>query len=181
MKILHIGHSDTNGGASIAMMRIHRALLEKNIDSNVLVSEKLSDDRNVFSFNTSLIDNKISNFKIKLARQKKYIFNPGNRYSHSLNIFKSRILKKIKVIDPDIINLHWINNETISIKQISEISKPIIWTMLDMWPMCGGEHYTENSRFIDGYNNHNRDKNETGIDLNKWLWAQKLKYWENKL
>ena len=91
MKILHIGHSDTNGGASIAMMRVHRALLEKNIDSNVLVSEKLSDDRNVFSFNTSLIDNKISNFKIKLARQKKYIFNPGNRYSHSLNIFNSRI------------------------------------------------------------------------------------------
>ena len=41
-----------------------------------------------------------------------------------------------------------------------------------MWPMCGGEHYTENTRYIEGYNNSNRDKNERGIDLNKWIWKK---------
>ena len=40
MKILHIGYSDTSGGASIAMMRLHVSMLESGINSHVLVAEK---------------------------------------------------------------------------------------------------------------------------------------------
>ena len=178
MKILHIGYSDSKGGAAVAMMRIHNSLLKQKIDSHVLVAEKLLDEQNIHSFNEDFFDQKISEFKIKLMRQKKYIFKQADRYSHSLNLFSSKILKKINQIDPDIINLHWINNETISINQISKLKKPIVWTMLDMWPMCGGEHYTENTRYIEGYNNSNRDKNERGIDLNKWIWKKKIHKWQ---
>jgi hypothetical protein len=32
MKILHVGYSDSKGGAAIAMMRLHQSLVEKNID-----------------------------------------------------------------------------------------------------------------------------------------------------
>ena len=35
--------------------------------------------------------------------------------SISLNFFPSNILKKIKEIDHDIIHLHWVNNEMLSI------------------------------------------------------------------
>ena len=91
MKILHLGYSDTNGGASIAMMRLHNSLLDLNIDSQVLVTEKLTKNKNVNCSNNNEIENLISEFKIKLARQKKYFFNSGNRYSHSLNFFNSNI------------------------------------------------------------------------------------------
>ena len=181
MKILHVGFSDTYGGASKAMMRIHQSLLDSNINSNVLVMEKLSNTKNVFSVNKNKFDYWFSDLKIKLARQKKYIFKSYNYYSHSLNIFPSKTLNLINKFDPDIVHLHWINNEMISIKQISKIKKPIIWTMMDMWPMCGGEHYTESIRYIDGYNNFNRDPKENGFDLNKWLWNQKIKYLRNKV
>ena len=40
MKILHLGYSDKSGGASIAMMRLHKSLKELGIESNVLVGEK---------------------------------------------------------------------------------------------------------------------------------------------
>lgn len=179
MRILHLGFSDTNGGAAQAMMRIHNSLLDLNIDSNVLVAEKLTKNRNVFSSNKNFFEKYIVDFKIKLARQKKFFFNSSNGYSHSLNIFKSNILKKIDEINPDIINLHWINNELISIKQLSKIKRPMIWTMMDMWPMCGGEHYTDSSRYIDGYKDFNRDPGEKGFDLNKWLWDKKIKYLKN--
>ena len=54
MKVLHIGYSDSNGGANIAMMRLHQSLIKQNIDSKVLVAEKLSDDPNVFGPTKSL-------------------------------------------------------------------------------------------------------------------------------
>ena len=41
----------------------------------------------------------------------------------SLNFFfPSNILEKIKEIDHDIIHLHWVNNEMLSINQISKIT-----------------------------------------------------------
>ena len=64
-----------------------------------------------------------------------------------MNIFNNLNLKRItKNIDFDLIHLHWIGNEMISIKEISHINKPIVWTMHDMWPFCGGEHFTSNLR-----------------------------------
>ena len=47
MKILHLGYSDSKGGAAISMMRLHKSLIEQNIDSKVLVAEKISNDPNV--------------------------------------------------------------------------------------------------------------------------------------
>ena len=47
MKILHVGYSDTLGGASIAMMRLHSSLRNAGIVSKVLVAQKLSTDQDV--------------------------------------------------------------------------------------------------------------------------------------
>ena len=115
MKILHIGYSDTLGGASIAMMRLHYSFKKFLFNSKVLVGQKLSSDESIIGPN-SKNENFFNEFKIKLARQKKYFYKHDGKYSHSLNIFNSDILKKIELINPDIVNLHWINNELISIK-----------------------------------------------------------------
>ena len=92
MKILHIGYSDTLGGASIAMMRLHNSLLNSNVNSKVLVGQKLSKDENVIGPEKS--EKYINEFKIRLARQK-YIYKHDGKFSHSLNIFSSQILKKL--------------------------------------------------------------------------------------
>lgn len=180
MKILHIGFSDKLGGASIGMMRLHKSLLDSKVDSLVLVAEKLTKLSSVIGPTTSY--EKLANdIKIILARQKKYFYNHDGKYSHSINLFNSNLIKKINKIKPDIINLHWINNELISIKDISKIKLPIVWTFHDMWPMCGGEHYSESDRFKFGYDQTNKEKNETGIDLNRFLWNRKKKYWNSKI
>tara|TARA_Y100000816_G_C26106914_1_gene588565 strand:+ start:381 stop:1625 length:1245 start_codon:yes stop_codon:yes gene_type:complete len=180
MKILHVGYSDTLGGASIAMMRLHSALKKFGFNSKVLVGEKLSLDENVIGAN-SRTEILLNELKIKLARQKKYIYKHDGKYSHSLNLFNSNILKKIDLIKPDVVNLHWVNNELISIKQIAKIKYPIVWTFNDMWPMCGGEHYSDNQRFIKGYNNTSKEINERGFDLNRFLWNMKRKNWSSNI
>ena len=40
MKVLHVNYSDSNGGASIAVKRLHDILNQNNINSYLLVSEK---------------------------------------------------------------------------------------------------------------------------------------------
>ncbi len=180
MKILHIGYSDTLGGASIAMMRLHNSLIKSGLNSKVLVGEKLSSDENVIGPDKNL-EKYFNELKIKIARQKKYIYKHDGKFSHSLNLFSSQIVNKIEKIKPDIVNLHWVNNELISIKQIAKIKFPIVWTFNDMWPMCGGEHYTDNDRYKKGYDNTKKEINEIGIDLNRFLWVTKKKYWKNKI
>ena len=154
MKILHVGYSDKLGGAAIAMIRLHNSLKAIGLDSKVLVGEKLSKDGNVIGPETNY-EKFINGLKIKIARQKKYFYKHDGKYSHSLNLLKSNLISKINKINPDIINLHWINNELISVKDISKLKIPIVWTFNDMWPMCGGEHYVEDNRFQFGYNNRN--------------------------
>ena len=61
----------------------------------------------------------------------------------------------------------------ISIKEISHINKPIVWTMHDMWPFCGGEHFTNNLRNQNNYSSFNRPVNESGLDINKFVWNKK--------
>ena len=180
MKILHIGYSDTFGGASIAMIRLHKSLKNAGIDSNVLVGEKYSNDENIYGPNSNL-EKKINEFKIKLARQKKYFYGHNGNYSHSLNLLGSNLLPKIDKIKPDLINLHWINNEFFSIKEISKLKIPTIWTFNDMWPMCGGEHYSSDERYKIGYNNTFKRDDEKGLDVNKFIWNQKNKYWKNRV
>jgi glycosyltransferase involved in cell wall biosynthesis len=42
----------------------------------------------------------------------------------------------------DIIHLHWINGAFVSVAQIKQLQKPVVWTMRDEWPYTGGCHYS---------------------------------------
>ena len=47
----------------------------------------------------------------------------------------------INQFDCDVVHLHWINNNMLSIRDIARIKKPIVWTMHDRCPCCGVEHH----------------------------------------
>ena len=150
MKILHVSFSDHFGGANISAYRIHESLKQNNIDSKILVldrSYKNKNNKNVILYKPE----KIFFYRIRnyIAKILNYLIR--NNCQNSFNFFNSGLANFINNMDVDIINLHWINNEMISIKEIAEIKKPIVWTLHDMWAFCGTEHYTLNKRFIKGY------------------------------
>ena len=164
-----------DGGAAIAVMRIHNTLKKNGLESKVLVAEKLNKNEDVFC-NQSSFDRFIWNQKKKISRNLKFLFKSKNKNTHTISFFNSNILNQINNFDPDIINIHWIGNEFLSLKQISKIKKPIIWTLHDMWLYTGAEHYTTDKRYIYGYNKDNRDAYENGFDINRWVWNRKKKY-----
>lgn len=65
----------------------------------------------------------------------------------SFGVFPSGILRRINESDVDIVHLHWVNCEMLSLPQIPRIRKAVVWTFHDMWPLCGGQHYADESTF----------------------------------
>lgn len=174
MKVLHLTFSDHYGGANIAAYRLHKSL-ESKIVSKLLVYNKKKNEKNILKFT----DKKILSIRIKNYLIKFLDFFYANNLKNSYNIFNSGIVDYINKSDSDIIHMHWINNELISIEEISRINKPIVWTFHDMWPMCGTEHYTENKRYIEGYSIKN--KNFLGYDFPKFIWNKKKKYFKREM
>jgi glycosyltransferase involved in cell wall biosynthesis len=88
------------------------------------------------------------------------------------------IIESINILKPDVVHLHWVQHNFFKIEDIGKISVPIVWTLHDMWPFCGAEHYTFDKRYIEGYKSENQPSYESGFDLNKWVWMRKKKHWE---
>lgn len=179
MKVSLVSHSDISGGAAIASHRLLNAL-DKNdgIETvNMIVSRKFSLDDKVldssrFSHGINILANGFSQIV------KRFTIGKGGDV-HSLSLLgDSSVFNKIASSDSDIVNLHWVNAECLSIKQVGSISKPLVITIHDMWLFSGAEHYCEdssNSKFKSGY----QRKSGIKFDLNYYIWKLKEKYWNS--
>lgn len=179
MKVIHLSLSDIRGGAFIAAYRIHTCMLNAGIDSRMWVNFACSGDWTIegprSKFEKAMVFGRrsISSLMSSLAPPGKGIFSPS--------ILPSRWVKRINNSDADIVYLHWIQGEMLSVSDIAKIKKPIIWNLHDMWAFCGAEHYTEDTRWMEGYSRKNRPVHESGFDFNRWTWQRKQKKWLNPI
>jgi|688.fasta_scaffold06992_20 glycosyltransferase involved in cell wall biosynthesis len=181
MRIIHLSTNDIDGGASRSAYRIHHSLLKQGVNSRLWVNEKKSNDPTVKDLN-----NKIGKAwkKLRLRVINYFIvkmLKTENKIIHSPSVLPSSWVKHINNSDADIVHLHWTQYEMLSIKDISKIKKPIVWTLHDMWAFCGAEHYTNDDRWREGYYSNNRPHYESGFDLNRWTWNRKKKYWNKAI
>jgi glycosyltransferase involved in cell wall biosynthesis len=175
MKILHISFSDSRGGASIAGYNIYNSQKLNGMKVKFLCFEKFTNDDDVIEFNQNFFQKKIRNYKQSIDRRIIKFFLNDKKNSYSTGFFGSNLSKYINDFDCDIVNLHWINNSMMSIKDISQIKKKIVWTLHDMWPFCGAEHFSYSSHYMDGYS----DLSE--FDINKFIWKKKKNFLSNKI
>ena len=178
MKILHINYHQNQGGASVATNRLVEALNKNCIDSKLLVNEKKNESKEVFPQFKNVYEIYLHKIKKKLSIYIKKILGANNIYKDSISIFPSRLHKKINQSKFDIVNLHWICNEMLSIKEVKEIKKPIVWTLVDMWPFTGSTHYTSN----DFYKFSNKKFDEKKIfNIQNWVLNRKIKYFNKDI
>ena len=176
MKVLQLNHSDSSGGAARAAYRIHNAIRDIGISSKMLVNVAYSGDWTVQG-PTSSFDKAIAYIRPKLVMPLRRLLSTGNPIIHSPSVLPSKCLVRINSCDADLVHLHWVQHEMLSIADIAYLRKPIVWTLHDMWAFCGAEHYTTDHRWRDGYLRHNRPEHESGFDLNRWTWQRKMKLW----
>ncbi|HIF9198285.1 TPA: glycosyltransferase [Photobacterium damselae] len=177
MKPLLISFSDTSGGAARAATRLCNALQSNDIPSNMIVMRKASQLPYIKCHNNQ-IDKIKSLIKPTIGKYISSLFHyPNDGILRSGNWLPSTLVDDINNSECDIVNLHWINAECLSIKDISKIRKPIVMTLHDMWPFCGSEHLSldvPDAPFIIGY-----DKDYKVFDLDRITWNRKLKYWKD--
>ncbi len=168
MKILHVTNYDNLGGAGIAAYRLHTALRKEGIDSRMLVRRKGTNDSTVEEVGSftpvdscSLVVDKdeekkpqqpiiqqLNNCRARLMIRARgwlgaKLTNALGMEGDSLNVFPTGLHRVLNASDADVIHLHWINNEMISVKEIAKITKPIVWTLHDCWPFLGAEHHSD--------------------------------------
>jgi len=181
LKVLHICNMDGQGGAAIGAYGLHRAMIRMGVDSRMLVVRKTTDDPTVTP--VYRIQRRARNWMRRFERNLLKLQRTNNPTLHTLNIFPTGIHRTINKSDADIVQLHWIGINTISIGEIARIEKPVFWKMPDMWPFSGSEHYSfpeDNDRYISGYSKKNRPIGDTGLDIDKWLWLYKKWRWKQK-
>ena len=170
MKILHVNYHDLHGGAAIAAFRICRAQRALGMDARMLTVEKASREPWIETVPPS------GAAKMRFFQRAEHLLNLAgadrkNFLPHSLNFFPAGTVDAILKLEPDIVHLHWINGNMLSLKEIAQIPLPVVWTLHDTWAYCGSEHYHlhEDDRFIRGYG---------GWSLEALVWQRKRKYWK---
>lgn len=183
MKVLHLSYSDFKGGASRAVKRIHLSLLKSTIKSYLMVNlSKTYKIQNNIIVPNNYITKFINLFKAALGSRLGLWLRDNDFSIQSMSIIPSNFHKFINKSDYDLINLHWVGGEMISIEDIGKINKPIVWTLHDMWPFCGAEHFTFDDRWKNGYYfNTTNPQNNSFFDLNKFVWQRKLKSWKKPM
>ena len=173
MKILHLT-TNPNGGAGIAVQRVSDALSRLSVDG---LSVETCFKKELQAGKLSCrIKRRILHFLFSHSRTANPIFR-------SCGIFSAGMADEINNSDVDIVHLHWINQDFLSICDIAKIKKPLVWTLHDSWVVCGTEHYQDiihnDQRWRDGYLKCSFPETSSGIDLDRWIWLWKKHCWKN--
>lgn len=134
------------GGAARAAYRLHQGLLTIAKDSRILCLYKASSDSLVFQWDIDTGQNESQSYCDLI--QKNYINYNRTKISNTLFSlgYSGYDLRHCDIVkDSDIINLHWITCGFLSpltIRQLIELRKPVVWTFHDMWAFTGGCHYS---------------------------------------
>ncbi|MBT8517348.1 glycosyltransferase [Polynucleobacter paneuropaeus] len=180
---LLLSQSDFGGGAARACYRLNKALNKSGVDSLMRVGVKKTDDNNVIG-PSSNIGAAFNMLKPYIGQALMGLQKTQNTVMHSPAVFPSNIAEEVNLSGNDVINLHWVNNEFMSIAEIGRITKPIVWTLHDMWPFCGAEHYAADdlsARWRYSYTSNNCPASHSLLDIDRWVWRRKIKHWTHKM
>ena len=153
LKILILSSYDV-GGASIAAIRLHEALLKSGYQSRLLTLHKTKNDiPEHYQFQVS--GGLPEKFKLKLRQRAEHKLRNSLRVpenenlsgKYSIPVASYEVHKSPHWKWADVVNLHWVN-EWISAENLMAHAgdKPMIWTLHDEHLFTGGCHYSESCR-----------------------------------
>lgn len=146
MKVVHISFSDTRGGAGRAAYRVHTSLKKIGVDSKMLVLNKYGDDLDVIQFRAGRLQKFLHKTRRHYEKFQINKYKNRERGAFSIPSYGVNISGLDIIREADILNLHWISRNFLSlksIKQISKINKNIVWRLPDMWAFTGGCHCSD--------------------------------------
>lgn len=183
MKVCLLSSSDgMGGGAFHATYRLHQGLLKIGINSKMLVGTKTRDNTTIIPLGESRIEKFLSkSIPAILDPIPLNFFHSKRQFTpYSLSWVPDIIESKIDRMAVDILNLHWICNGYLQIETLHKFKKPLVWTLMDMWPFTGGCHYSQQCQSYKTTCGSCPQLNSSkDCDISRWVWQRKLKAWES--
>ncbi len=169
IRILHLSYSGEKTGAGIAAKRIHSCICDykdSSIKSFLMTNNHCYENSKIILKKNS-IKRFYNFFKKYLERIIINLIDYEDNLFHSISVFPTLKHNEINNLDIDLVHLHWVQHETISIEEIGKIKFPIVWTLHDCWPFSATEHYQKginDKRYILGYKINNKFKISEYVD-----------------
>ncbi|GGD30920.1 glycosyltransferase [Croceicoccus pelagius] len=168
--ILHVSHSDRVGGAAIAARRLVEAQRKLGLDAHMLVIDKRGGEGWI---NEAAADTKA---KARAARfvAKRLLRrdnSPAAGTMRTAAVLPTGLGREIAGIAPDVVHLHWLGSEAISVRELGKLALPTVWTCHDQWAFCGTEHYAPDEGYRHGYKGRDR------FDADVGAWKRKKRHW----
>ena len=138
VKILSLSTSEHNGGAAIVAYNLTSYMRKYGHDVSLLSQDSLVNSCKL-PYAKRLLRASYK-FKRLISRVIGYIDDDKSPIYSSYSVIPSGISSLVNHIEPDLLHLHWIQGELISLEQLSSINLPIVWTLHDAWPI------TQNSK-----------------------------------
>lgn len=142
MKVLLINTIDT-GGAAIAAIRLHKLLLKKGVESRMLFLRRSG---KAVIEQAEYFEDLYKPFAFKLLNKLNTAYNRRLTFRHSSVYFNGPdaifdLSKHPLFAWADVVHLHWVVKFIDWQSVFAHKHKPFIWTLHDMNPFTGGQHY----------------------------------------
>ena len=186
MKARLLSTSDAYGGAARAAYRLHSAFQRaglSQIQTVLQVARKHTDDCSIQGPQSNL-EKGWPFLKTVIGSCLQRLQSTENPILHSSAWLPCHVDRSLNHCDEDLLHLHWVQEEMLSIEAIGRLRKPLVWTLHDTWAFSGSEHYPNDlhdSRYEQGYFRSNRPSTHRGFDLDRWCWQRKVKHWRRPI
>jgi glycosyltransferase involved in cell wall biosynthesis len=192
MKVLQVSTMDF-GGAANSCYRLHKGLLSCGVGSEVLLRDKTKQWPEAYAYKEVKINPSTNRKFLRrlLRRLKKTKTKTSSMLSaeqqqaylesraDGLELFSFPTAQKDITStscyrDADLINFHWVAGFLDYSSFFNKNEKPLVWTMHDMNPFSGGEHYSENYCGFDDVGDPLR-RELSSADKKAFDWVRSIK------
>lgn len=195
-KVLHLNFSSSEGGAARAASRLHFCLQRYAIDlgweSSFRGLNGQSGGSGISVYPAAIQSRIWRKSRPHLVNYRRRKWTTINPVIHSIawpdTGLGQELETQYKSKKFDILNMHWLGDNTLSVEEIGRLSAPLVCTLHDQWYFLGSEHYVlpqpsslgnhVKHRFEWGYSKESCPTEEQLCDLNRWTWLRKKRSWQ---
>lgn len=189
MRVVHLSTDDLAGGAARATYRLHKGVRSIGVDSLMVVQHKSSNDASVYPLSagsgnqTLTMRDLLSQMWLVLLphldRVGRRFYPRRELFAWSVGWVPTSLNKQVAELDPDLVHLHWLGGGFVSIRAISKLRWPLVWTLHDMWAFTGGCHYALGClQYQHSCGKCPQLGSHANQDLSRWTWKHKKNQWQ---
>jgi len=146
MKVLHLSAGSLRRGASRGALWLHQGLMAHGVQSRFLSTDLAGAEPGVQGVQ-SVLPGWPGSIALKGLKQLDRLPLRAYRFDRRGTLSPGWIGLPLQAMpgyrEADVIHLHWINDGLLDLRSLRRCSKPIVWTVRDLWPTTGLCHYPQ--------------------------------------